>query len=82
MYIQPKYAKIALKNADAKRKAQGIVFAPNDIKAYREKLKKLAAENVISEGASLDYTIYYAIRTNINSMIDRATEVILKQFQQ
>ena len=74
MYIKSKYAKIALKNADAKRKAQGIVFAPNDIKAYREKLKKLAAENVISEGASLDYTIYYAIRTNINSMIDRAIE--------
>ena len=74
MYIKSKYAKIALKNADAKRKAQGIVFAPNDIKAYREKLKKLAAENVIAEGTSLDYTIYYAIRTNINSMIDRAIE--------
>ena len=74
MYIKSKYAKIALKNADAKRKARGIVFAPNDIAAYREKLKKLAAENVIAEGASLDYTIYYEIRTNIKSMIESAIE--------
>ena len=53
MYIKSKYAKIALKNADDKRKAQGIVFNPNDIVAYRAKLKKLATENVIAEGLLL-----------------------------
>ena len=74
MYIKSKYAKIALKNADAKRKARGIVFDPADIELYRAKLKKLAAENVITEGTALDYTIYYAIRTNIKSMIESAIE--------
>ena len=71
MYIKPQYAKIALKNADAKRKAQGIVFDPKDIAAYRAKLKEVAKNNEIKEGTELDFIIYYAIKQDINSLIDR-----------
>ena len=76
MYIKPQYAKIALKYADEKRKAQGIVFDPRAIASYRAKLKKLANDNVIAEGSALDYEIYNYISDDIKSLIDSAVRSV------
>ena len=56
MIIQQKYAAIAVKYTDARRKNQGVAFDDNYLEQYAGKLRELAQVRGIKEGDTLAVT--------------------------
>ena len=76
MIIQQKYAAIAVKYTDARRKNQGVAFDDNYLEQYAGKLRELARVRGIKEGDKLDLADWNEISGDIMSlMLDASNRV-------
>lgn len=76
MYIDPKYVDVALANATAKIKAQGVKFDTKALGNFQKLLKKVAAKGILAEDKSLLPDDWTPIFSNIKDLINGAVNNI------
>ena len=73
MVIQQKYAAIAVKYTDERRKNLGVVFDDDYLEDYKGRLQKIAEESGMKEGRELDFSDWSMVYRDVVYLMMDAT---------
>ena len=76
MFIQRKYAAIAVKYTDANRKNQGVEFDEALLENYRAMLKEKVNSRNIEEGRELEYDDWSEVYNSIVNIMNSSVELV------
>ena len=76
MFIQKKYAAIAVKHTDANRKNQGVEFDEALLENYRAMLKEKVNSRNIEEGRELEYDDWVEVYNSIVNIMNSSVELV------